>query len=115
MNAQDVYYFVLAVVALVVGGFLSWALYELAMLLKQGNEVTQRIRDGVADVEESILDVKDRLESSLRVVSMLTEGGKAILGTLMNRSVDDDEEEERPRRRLVSSSARRRKSLSFEE
>lgn len=113
MNAQDVYYFVLAVVALVVGGFLSWALYELAMLLKQGNEVTARVRDGVADVEESILDVKDRLESSLRVLGMLTEGGKAILGTLMGRSLDDDEEE-RPRRRLVSTS-RRRKSLSFEE
>lgn len=84
-TSQDVLHVVLAVACAVVAGFLSWGLYELARLLRQANTVVSETRDRVERIENGILGLKERIETSMGYVAMLAEGGKSLFSLLRSR------------------------------
>ncbi len=84
-TTQDLLYLILAIVAAVVAGFLSWGLYELARLLRQTNDVVTETRNRVERIESGIMGLKERFESSMGYVAMLAEGGKSLFSLLRSR------------------------------
>ena len=78
-NTQDLLFLVLSIAVAWIAVFLCWALYELAKLLHQSNQVVTETRSKMSRVESAVMDVKERLESSLSYVGMLAEGGKAVM------------------------------------
>jgi hypothetical protein len=92
-NTQDLFFLVLSIVTVWVAVFLCWALYEIAKLLHQGNQVVTETREKVSKVESAILSIKDRLESSMSYLGMIADGGKAVM-SYFKKNADEDEDDE---------------------
>lgn len=84
-TSQDLLYIVSSIALVWVAGFLCWALYELARLLRQSNDVMAETRAQLAAIREAASDLRERIDSSLGYVSALAAGGKAVLSVLRGR------------------------------
>ncbi|MBI4138734.1 hypothetical protein HY479_01125 [Candidatus Uhrbacteria bacterium] len=92
-STLDLLYLVLAVMVGWVTLFLCWALFELARLLRQANEVVTDARTKASRLENAI-------RHSASYLGILAAGGKAFLSmfnlrqaTKKRRKKTDDEEE----------------------
>jgi uncharacterized membrane protein len=102
VTTQDLFFLILAIVTGGVGIFLCWAMYEVASMLHQGNEMVTETREKISRIEDAISNLKDRFESSTNYLGMLAKGGKAIMAHFsksQDDEEDEDEEEVRPKRR----------------
>ncbi len=67
----DIFYGVLSICLLVFTGFLVWAIFYVVQILKQGNEVIADLRVKIAEIEEAIMAVKDRVITSANTLSFI--------------------------------------------
>jgi hypothetical protein len=101
-NPLDVLYFVLAVAAVWIGVMLTWLIFEAALMAHRANRVVKDVLDKAARFERAVVSIKDRLESSTGYLSVLAEGGKALVGFLHDKNAkkskrkrkSDDEDED---------------------
>ncbi|MCC7357083.1 hypothetical protein IT408_01080 [Candidatus Uhrbacteria bacterium] len=99
-NTQDLFFLVLSIATGWIAVFFCWALYEIAKLLHQGNQVVTETREKVTKLEATILNVKDRLESSMSYLGMIADGGRAVMSYFKkDKNEDEDEEIEIVRKR----------------
>jgi hypothetical protein len=92
-NTQDLFFLVLSIATGWAAVFFCWALYEIAKLLHQGNQIVTETREKVSKVEDAIMSVKDRLESSMSYLGMIADGGKAIM-SYFKKDADEDEDDD---------------------
>lgn len=85
VSTLDLLYLTLAIASLWVAGFLCWGLYELARLLRQANTVVRDTREKMNRIEKTIMAIKEKIESSVNYLSILAEGGKAVMSMLRKR------------------------------
>lgn len=93
ISYQDLLYLISALSIGIVSIFLCWALYQLAVLLKQANGMVTDTREKVERVEDIVLNLVEKVSTVSKYLSFLTEGGKKVMG-MMGRGSDEDEEEE---------------------
>ena len=93
-TSQELFYFVAAICLVWVSGFLCWALFEIARLFRQGNEVVEDTREKVEALEDAVTGAVEKLTNVSSYLNVLGEGGKLLLGKMMST---EDEDEEEPR------------------
>ncbi len=76
----DIFYLVLSICLVFFTGFFVWAIFYVVQILKQGNEVIAELRVKLAELEEALLNIKDRVVTSANTISFI---GKEI-GTVMD-------------------------------
>ncbi len=104
---QDSYYSIATVVIVVVAGFLCWALYEIASLVRKGNEAADEAKERVQRVERGVVSLVEKVSNVSQYLGFIAEGGKAMSGFLhrkedrstgkakskVRRRVEEDDEE----------------------
>jgi len=77
-STQDILFYVLAVVALVVGFFLAWSLYYLALSLRDMRRATRGIRARVEALWEVIELAREKLQVGSAVFKLAANGIKEL-------------------------------------
>ena len=95
-STKDLLFLVLSIVIVWIGAFICWALYEIAKMLHQANELIADTRDRISRVESVIMNIKEKLGSSMNYLGMLAEGGKSVLSFL--RSAQEKKEKRRAKK-----------------
>lgn len=72
INSLDFLYIVIAFAVLICTGFLVWILYYFAMILKQGNQMMTDIRKRLEEIEEALMNMKNKMTSSLQSFTFFT-------------------------------------------
>ncbi|MCC6563727.1 hypothetical protein IT087_02440 [Candidatus Uhrbacteria bacterium] len=97
INAQELLYLVGAICLLWITGFLCWALYETARMMRKANEVVTETQDRLHEIEDFVDDVVDKLTSFGSYFGALSNVSSKVMGMLGHH---DEEEEIRPRKKL---------------
>ncbi|MFA4953959.1 MAG: hypothetical protein WC641_01450 [Patescibacteria group bacterium] len=84
-TTKDLFYLILALAVGGVGVFLCWALYEMARLLHQGNQMVTETREKLLNVEKAVMRIKERIESSVSYLGVLAKSGTSIMSFFKNR------------------------------
>ncbi len=90
-SSQDALYLAGTVSLVVVSGFLSWALYELARMLRQANDVLEDTRDKIDRIEAFVSEVSERVGSASQYLGVLATAGKEIFGWMRERKDSRDD------------------------
>ncbi|MBI2050846.1 MAG: hypothetical protein HYT31_03490 [Parcubacteria group bacterium] len=77
-STQDILFYVLAAVALVVGFFLAWSLYYLALSLRDARRVTRDVRARVEALWELIELAREKLQVGSAVFKLAAGGIKEL-------------------------------------
>lgn len=100
-SSKDILYIVLAFVALWVAIFLCWALYYVAQILKNANEMVEEIKERAHRLEEAVRMIRDRMETLSSSFGFVAQGITRIVGKFVEKKMhlddEDEQEEERPR------------------
>lgn len=85
-TTHDLWYLVASICLLGVSGFVMWALYELAHLGRQTNQLVQETRKKLFILEGAIDGVSDQLRSITELVGSVTSIAQGIFGFFQPRS-----------------------------
>ncbi|MDF1497413.1 MAG: hypothetical protein P1P90_05135 [Patescibacteria group bacterium] len=61
---------------------LGWVLFEVARLVRQGNDVLLHVRDIVAEIEEDIANLKEKFGTVIGNVAGMAKGASKISGLM---------------------------------
>lgn len=101
INAQDLLFLVGAICLLWVSGFLCWALYETARLMRKANEVVTETQDRLHEIESFVDDVTEKVTSLSSYFDILSNVGGKVMGMLgHHKEREEDTEEISPRKKL---------------
>ena len=78
LEAQEIFYILLVFCSLWFTLFLCWLLYQATMLIKRLHGLIDELRSKVHSVEEQIHILKEKLDSNLSLIHLLTEGVRKI-------------------------------------
>ena len=67
----DIMYGVISLAVLIFTGFMVWIMFYVAQILKQGNEVITEIRMKIAEFEEALSSIKEKVMSSATSISFI--------------------------------------------
>ncbi len=98
-NVNDLLQLVGAVCIVWITAFLCWALYEIARLVRQANEVVQESREKLSRFERVIALIGERIANASQYLAFIAEGGKQLLSFLHAR----EEKQEKGRKRVEKS------------
>jgi hypothetical protein len=84
-SIQDVLALVATICAIIITGFLCWALYEIARLVRQANEVVSDTREKIGRVERLVTSIAEKVGSTSQYLGFIAEGGKQLLSFLHRR------------------------------
>lgn len=70
-TSLDLMYGVISLSIIVFTFFLVWIMYYVAQILRQGYEVVQEIREKIAEFEEALDTIKDKVLSSAASISFV--------------------------------------------
>lgn len=73
-----------AVVGLV--GFVCWAIYYLAQILRQGFKVVKEMRDRMSKIDELIKTLKEKIEHSTSYLLLIGEGVKKLVEVIKDHT-----------------------------
>ncbi|OQB19413.1 MAG: hypothetical protein BWY14_00375 [Parcubacteria group bacterium ADurb.Bin192] len=108
-SSQTFFWLCFGVAVFAVSAFLCWVLYEIARMIRQGNEVVEHTREIVSGIEEDVAQAKEKLGGvlgSLAGVAAATKGLASLAGASdqktktrsvkkrYNRLLDEEEEVE---------------------
>jgi hypothetical protein len=94
---------------------LTWLLFEAALAMRNANRMIKNIQKKVVWLEETILGIGERLESSASYFGAVAKGGKMLASFIKDRKAscceddEEDEEEERPSRKKKKVAKRRKR------
>jgi hypothetical protein len=101
INAQDLLYLVGAICLLWITGFLCWALFETARLMRKANEVVTETQDRLHEIEAFVDDTVDKISSLSSYFDIFSSFAGKAMGMLGHRKDrDEDAEEISPRKKL---------------
>lgn len=85
-TSVDLMYGVISLSILVFTGFLVWIMFYVMQILKQGNEVITDIRQKVAEFEEALANIKERVVASTTSISFIASEIKTVADIVKNLS-----------------------------
>jgi hypothetical protein len=84
-TSKDVLYLVLAFCLLLISVFLAWAIYYVAMILREFKKITADVRLKIELVEKILVAAKEKLESTSSRMKLLVETISNIAGYMKDR------------------------------
>lgn len=69
-TSVDVLYGVISICILLCTIFLVWGMYYIIQILKQANQVVSELRQKIAEFEEALNQIKDKVLTSANAVSI---------------------------------------------
>ena len=81
-NSQDLINLVGAICLLWVSGFLCWALYEIARLTHQANDLVTDTREKVTMLEEFVSTLGEKLTALSTYAGLITAGSKTVMSMM---------------------------------
>ena len=78
----------IAVVGLV--GFVCWAIYYLAQILRQALKVVKEMRDRMSKIDELIKTLKEKIEHSTSYLLLIGEGVKKLVEVVKEHTGKDE-------------------------
>lgn len=85
-TTRDIWFLVASICLVGVSGFVMWALYELAHLGRQTNELVQETRKKLSILEGAVDGFTDQLRSITELIGSLTSVAHGIFGFFQPRS-----------------------------
>lgn len=82
---QDLLYLVISISVLGLAFFTCWAIYYLAMILKQSSQIIKEMRDRLHKVDTVIDSLKEKIEHSASYLLLIGEGIKTLVEVMRNR------------------------------
>jgi hypothetical protein len=102
-STLDLLYLVIAIAVLWVAAMLTWLLFEAALAMRNANRIMKSVHKKVLWLEDTIMGIGERLQSSASYLGAAAKGGKMIASFIRerrrSRDADEDEEEEKPRKK----------------
>lgn len=83
--SQSTLFFSVSLCVLIFTGFLVWIMYYLAQIMKQSNEMITEIREKMAELEEAIMAIKDKVSSSANSIAFVASEMKNIVQFIQDR------------------------------
>lgn len=83
---QDLLYLVISISVLGLAFFTCWAVFYLAMILRQSFQVIKEMRDRLHKVDEIIDSVKEKIEHSASYLFLIGEGVKKLVEIMKGRT-----------------------------
>ncbi len=93
-TSKDLLYVVISFCILWLTVFLCWAIYYVAMLLKQAYDLTKTIKAKVEKAEALLDFAKNKIESSTSHLALVAEGVSQLVKYLINRRTEGREQGE---------------------
>ncbi|MCC7522261.1 hypothetical protein IT407_00445 [Candidatus Uhrbacteria bacterium] len=87
-NSQDLINLVGAICLLWVSGFLCWALYEIARLTHQANDLVTDTREKVTMLEEFVSTLGEKMTALSTYAGLITAGSKTFMNMMEARGGD---------------------------
>jgi hypothetical protein len=84
-NSKDILYTVLAVSIFLFTIFICWAIFYLAMILREFKKIIGDVRKKIELVEEVLVSFKDKIEKSSSYLKLLVESAGNLLTFLKER------------------------------
>lgn len=81
-NSQDLINLVGAICLLWVSGFLCWALYEIARLTHQANDLVTDTREKVTMLEEFVSTLGEKLTALSTYAGLISAGSKTVMSMM---------------------------------
>ena len=85
-TTRDLWYLVASICLLGVSGFVMWALYELAHLGRQTNELVQETRKRMSMVEKAVDGLTDQLGEITNLIGSLTSVAQSVFGFFQRKT-----------------------------
>lgn len=85
-TTKDLWYLIASICLLGVSGFVMWALYELAHLGRQTNELVQETRKKLTLLEGAVDGVVEQLRSVTEMASSITSVAQSVFGFFQRKS-----------------------------
>lgn len=86
-TSVDLMYGALTLSILIFTGFLVWIMYYIVQILKQGNEVITDIRNKVAEFEQSINSIREKVMASASSITFIAQEIGTIVEFVKKRQV----------------------------
>ncbi|MBI2411089.1 MAG: hypothetical protein HYV32_04330 [Candidatus Kerfeldbacteria bacterium] len=81
----DLMYGALTIAIIIFTIFLVWMMYYAIQILKQGNEVVRDIRQKIADFEEALTHIREKVVSSATSISFIASEIGSVVDLVKNR------------------------------
>ena len=88
-NSQDLINLVGAICLLWVSGFLCWALYEIARLTHQANDLVTDTREKVTMLEEFVSTLGEKLTALSTYAGLISAGSKTVMSMMGERKAQN--------------------------
>ena len=92
VTTQDLWYFIATFCAVIITGFLVWALYEIARLVRQANEMLKDTRGKVERFEAALCAIGEKFSSVSSYLAFIAEGAKQVFTYIRKRSRKKEKE-----------------------
>jgi len=112
-SSQSFFWLSAGIAILFLTGFMSWVLFEVARLARQGNEIVEHLRDLLFNIEQDFLDFKERFGILLGDVAGMAKGVKAISGWMSQYTGGVVEPEKVVKKRTVKKTTHRKRYNSL--
>jgi uncharacterized protein YoxC len=87
-QSQDILYIVLAFCALWITAFMCWLIWQVAMILKNVNDVMGEVREKIVKIEEAITGIRGKFERATVGLSFLVDGIRKIAEYVIERKTE---------------------------
>lgn len=85
-SSQDILYIAIAIAVLIIGVLSGWAIFYLAMILRQSFQVIKETRERLRKVDEVINAIKEKVEHSASYLFLIGEGVKKLVEMMKSRT-----------------------------
>lgn len=93
IESKDILFFVLAFCVLWFTLFVSWLIWQVAMILKNVNDAVSDAREKLNLIEQAISSLRERLESATSVVAVVGRGIERVVEYALDKKKAKDKGE----------------------
>ncbi len=97
-STYDLFFLIGSICALWITAFLCWALYEVARLIRQANDVIDDTRNKMERFERAVTMIGEKIGVSAQYLGLLAEGGKQLFKMVQTRKQESPKKSGKKRR-----------------
>jgi hypothetical protein len=98
-TSKDVLFIVLACAIGLFTIFICWAIFYMAMILREFKKIVGDVRKKIELVESLITTLKEKIEHTSSYMKLLVESAGSIVEFLKNRKEEKEEKVSKPKRK----------------
>ena len=93
-DSTDILNISIAIAVLALAGLSSWAIYYVAMMLRQSFKMVKEMRDRMHKIDDLVKSMKEKIEHSTSYLLLIGEGVKKLVEIIDKRTDKKAKDEE---------------------